>query len=57
MIHAFQLFFLLPLKLVPGPYSSKLYDEGVRFTKGAFAVLLSASLLELPRDTCEGTVF
>jgi len=41
MIHGFQLFFLLPLKLVPGPYSSKLYDEGVRFTKGAFAILLN----------------
>lgn len=56
MVHGFQLFFLLPLKLVSDPYSNKLYDEGVRFTKGAFAVLLSASLLELPRDTCEGAI-
>lgn len=46
MVHGFQLFFVLPLKLVPGPNSRKLYDEGIRYTKGAFAVLLSASFSE-----------
>ena len=48
-IHGFQLLFLLPLKLVPGPNSRKLYDEGIRYTKGAFATLLSASF---PEFTC-----
>lgn len=43
MIHGFQLLFILPLKLVPGPIARKLYDEGIRYTKGAFATLLSAS--------------
>jgi 1-acyl-sn-glycerol-3-phosphate acyltransferase len=41
MVHGFQLLFVLPLKLVPGPNSRKLYDEGIRYTKGAFAVLLN----------------
>jgi len=41
MVHGFQLMFVLPLKLVPGPNSSKLYDEGIRYTKGAFAVLMN----------------
>ncbi|KAF8140072.1 acyltransferase-domain-containing protein [Boletus edulis] len=41
MIHGFQLLFVLPLKLVPGPNSRKLYDEGIRYTKGAFAALLN----------------
>ena len=43
MVHGFQLLVVLPLKLVPGPTSRKLYDEGIRYTKGAFALLLSAS--------------
>lgn len=46
MVHGFQLLFVLPLKLVPGPNSRKLYDEGIRYTKGAFAALLSASFSE-----------
>ncbi|KIK98802.1 hypothetical protein PAXRUDRAFT_823470 [Paxillus rubicundulus Ve08.2h10] len=41
MIHAFQLLFVLPLKLVPGALSKKLYDEGIRYTKGAFAALMN----------------
>lgn len=49
MVHGFQLLFVLPLKLVPGPNSRKLYDEGIRYTKGAFAVLLSASSSEFTR--------
>lgn len=43
MVHGFQLLFVLPLKLVPGPRSRRLYDEGIRYSKGAFAALLSAS--------------
>ncbi|KAI5991617.1 acyltransferase-domain-containing protein [Pisolithus albus] len=43
MIHSFQLLFLLPLKLVPMRWSSKLYDEGIRYTKGCFALLISQS--------------
>jgi hypothetical protein len=46
MIHAFQLLFVLPLKLVPGSLSKKLYDEGIRYTKGAFATLMSKSSSE-----------
>ncbi|KAH0838470.1 acyltransferase-domain-containing protein [Lanmaoa asiatica] len=41
MVHGFQLLFVLPLKLVPGPISGKLYDEGIRYTKGAFAALMN----------------
>ncbi|KAI6045007.1 acyltransferase-domain-containing protein [Pisolithus marmoratus] len=41
IIHAFQLLFLLPLKLVPTPWSRKLYDEGIRYTKGCFALLIN----------------
>lgn len=51
MVHGFQLLFVLPLKLVPGPRSGKLYDEGIRYTKGAFATLLSASSSEFTRTT------
>lgn len=54
MVHGFQLLFVLPLKLVPGPNSRKLYDEGIRYTKGAFATLLSASSLRIhTRYVCE----
>ncbi|KIJ68231.1 hypothetical protein HYDPIDRAFT_24530 [Hydnomerulius pinastri MD-312] len=41
MVHGFQLLFVLPLKLVPGTRSKKLYDEGIRYTKGAFAALMN----------------
>ncbi|KAI6158758.1 hypothetical protein EDD17DRAFT_1779270 [Pisolithus thermaeus] len=43
IIHSFQLLFLLPLKLVPMRWSSKPYDEGIRYTKGCFALLISQS--------------
>ncbi|KAG9314536.1 acyltransferase-domain-containing protein [Chiua virens] len=33
--------FSFHLKLVPGPKSTKLYEEGIRYTKGAFAALLN----------------
>lgn len=42
MVHGFQLIFLLPLKLFPSsPRAGKLYDEGIRYTKGSFATLMS----------------
>ncbi|KIO02297.1 hypothetical protein M404DRAFT_1002311 [Pisolithus tinctorius Marx 270] len=41
LIHAFQLLCLLPLKLVPTQWSRKLYDEGIRHTKGCFAMLMN----------------
>ncbi|KAF9243936.1 acyltransferase-domain-containing protein [Melanogaster broomeanus] len=41
MIHGFQLLFVLPLTLVPSPQSRRLYDEGIRYTKGAFAALMN----------------
>lgn len=49
MIHGFQLFILLPLKLFSSsPRAWKLYDEGVRYTKGAFATLMSESSCMMP---------
>ncbi|KAH7924889.1 hypothetical protein BV22DRAFT_1034681 [Leucogyrophana mollusca] len=41
MINAFQFIFLLPLKILPFAWSKKLYDEGIRYTKGAFAALMN----------------
>ncbi|KAG1885690.1 acyltransferase-domain-containing protein [Suillus subluteus] len=42
MVHGFQLLFLLPLKLFySSPRAWKLYDEGIRYTKGAFATLMN----------------
>jgi hypothetical protein len=41
MINATQFAFLLPLRLVPFQWARELYDEGIRYTKGAFAALLS----------------
>ena len=43
VIHAFQLLFLLPLKLIPGRWAGVTYDHGIRYTKGSFAILLSKS--------------
>ncbi|KIY45351.1 hypothetical protein FISHEDRAFT_49261 [Fistulina hepatica ATCC 64428] len=40
MIHASQFVFLLPLRLIPLPLFRKMYDEGIRYTKGAFGCLL-----------------
>lgn len=42
-IHSAQLLFLLPLKLVPFDLAADLYDETMRYTKGAFGTLLGAS--------------
>ncbi|KAF8832523.1 hypothetical protein HHX47_DHR1002033 [Lentinula edodes] len=40
MINASQFVFLLPLRLLPFNWSRSLYDEGIRYTKGAFGCLL-----------------
>jgi hypothetical protein len=42
-IHSSQLLFLLPLKLIPFGLAAEQYDEGMRYTKGAFATLLGWS--------------
>jgi hypothetical protein len=44
MINGSQFIFLLPLRVLPFQWASKLYKEGIRYTKGAFACLLSESL-------------
>jgi hypothetical protein len=41
MVHGFQAAFLLPLLLLPFAWSRGLYEEGVRYTKGSFATLIS----------------
>lgn len=41
MVNAFQFIFLLPLRVLPFHWSMSMYDEGVRYTKGAFGCLLS----------------
>ncbi|EGO00364.1 hypothetical protein SERLA73DRAFT_180941 [Serpula lacrymans var. lacrymans S7.3] len=40
MVNGFQFVFLLPLRLFPFPWSRTLYDEGIRYTKEAFATLM-----------------
>ncbi|KAH7915340.1 acyltransferase-domain-containing protein [Hygrophoropsis aurantiaca] len=41
IVNAFQFMFLLPLKLLPFAWSNELYNEGIRYTKGAFAILMN----------------
>ena len=41
-IVAFQVMFMLPLKFVPLPFAKEAYEEGIRYTKGAFGSLISA---------------
>jgi len=42
MVHGFQLLLLLPLKVLSSSSrAGELYDEGVRYSKGAFATLMS----------------
>ena len=43
MVNCFQVVFLLPLLLLPFNWSRDLYEEGVRYTKGSIATLLSES--------------
>jgi len=40
MVHGSQLVFLLPLRILPFKWSSRLYNEGICYTKGAFGCLL-----------------
>ncbi|KDQ63833.1 hypothetical protein JAAARDRAFT_54021 [Jaapia argillacea MUCL 33604] len=40
MINASQFLFLLPLRILPFKTTRKLYEEGIRYTKGSFAILL-----------------
>ena len=42
MVNGFQFTVLLPLKLVPLSQAQRLYDEGIRYSKGAFGTLLGA---------------
>ncbi|KAL0072157.1 hypothetical protein AAF712_001080 [Marasmius tenuissimus] len=44
MLNGSQFVFLLPLRILPFEWSRKLYDEGIRYTKGAFGCLMSAYL-------------
>lgn len=41
MINGTQLLFLLPLRLVPNAQAREIYEMGVRYTKGSFALLMS----------------
>ncbi|KAF9036424.1 hypothetical protein BDZ89DRAFT_1011267 [Hymenopellis radicata] len=40
MVNGFQLVFLLPLRLLNVDWSRSLYNDGIRYTKGAFGCLL-----------------
>lgn len=40
MVNGFQFTVLFPLKLFPLAAAQKLYDEGIRYSKGAFGTLL-----------------
>lgn len=43
MINGFQITLLLPLRLLPLTRLREVYDEGIRYSKGAFGVLLGVS--------------
>ena len=43
MINTFQLIFVLPLKAFPFSFTERLYDDAIRYTKGSFGALISAS--------------
>jgi hypothetical protein len=40
MMNAFQFCCLLPLRLLPFAFAKRMYDAGVRLSKGSFGVLL-----------------
>ncbi|KAI0094604.1 acyltransferase-domain-containing protein [Irpex rosettiformis] len=40
MVNGFQFTILLPLGLLPFPATRKLYEEGIRYSKGAFGTLI-----------------
>lgn len=41
MMNAFQFCCLLPLRLLPFAFANRMYDAGIRLSKGSFGVLLS----------------
>lgn len=43
MINAFQFVIVLPIRLIPVSSARNLYDEGIRYSKGAFGILLGSS--------------
>lgn len=45
MVNGSQFVFLLPLRILPFQWSRRMYNEGIRYTKGAFGCLLSMHLL------------
>jgi hypothetical protein len=45
MANGFQFTILLPLRLLPLPGARRLYDEGIRYSKGAFGTLIRECLL------------
>lgn len=42
LVNATQLIFVVPLTLLPFPWAKEAHERGVRYTKGAFGVLISA---------------
>ena len=48
MVNGSQFVFLLPLRILPFKWSRDLYQAGIRYTKGAFGCLMSASCYTLP---------
>jgi hypothetical protein len=53
MANGSQFAFLLPLRLFPFAWARKLYDDGIRYTKGAFGNLLSQSCAAFLPLSCE----
>ena len=49
MVNGFQFTCLLPLRLLPFPHARRLYDEGIRYSKGAFGTLLGVCLVSAQR--------
>ena len=56
MINGTQLAFLAPLRVLPFAWSRKLYEEGIRYTKGSFGCLLGESVTAVRSGTCQTAV-
>lgn len=60
MINATQFVFLLPLRLLPFTWARELYEEGIRYTKGAAGCLFSEPssliILMLALNVCSSDV-
>ena len=56
MVNSFQFTILLPLKLLPFAFAEKAYEEGIRYSKGAFGTLMGVCFLHSryrrPSDFC-----